>query len=234
MEIHKPKPVRSWRELLTEVGVIVLSVCIALAAEQAVEWVHWRGEVAAARQALKEEMAFNNQFLARRIANAPCLERQIREADAIIAALEARHEPGKFTTFRRGDGNLLSDSEWQSERASQVLTHFPHTELAVMSSYYAILPDVKTWIGTEGESWRELSGLRNPLPGLTSSDLMHLRVSLEAAKQVLNLITLNAPGMLRRSKQLGIADATADTQLVQNFCTMDDERYLRYVRTRMN
>jgi hypothetical protein len=63
---------------------------------------------------------------------------------------------------------------------------------------------------------------------------MHLRVSLEAAKQVLNLITLNAPGMLRRSKQLGIADATADTQLVQNFCTMDDERYLRYVRTRLH
>ena len=50
MDIHKPKPVRHWRELLTEVGVIVLSVCIALAAEQAVEWAHWRCEVSIARK----------------------------------------------------------------------------------------------------------------------------------------------------------------------------------------
>jgi hypothetical protein len=38
VEIHKPKPVHSWRELLTEIGVVVIGVCIALAAEQTVEY----------------------------------------------------------------------------------------------------------------------------------------------------------------------------------------------------
>jgi len=36
MEIHKPKPIHNWREFLKEVGIIVLGVGIALAAEQAV------------------------------------------------------------------------------------------------------------------------------------------------------------------------------------------------------
>src|SRR6185437_9249744 len=33
VEIHKPKPVHNWREFLTEIGVVVIGVCIALAAE---------------------------------------------------------------------------------------------------------------------------------------------------------------------------------------------------------
>ena len=36
MDIHKPKPIRNWREFLKEVGIIVLGVSIALAGEQAV------------------------------------------------------------------------------------------------------------------------------------------------------------------------------------------------------
>jgi hypothetical protein len=42
VEIHKPKPIHNWREFLKEVGTIVLGVCVALGAEQTVEWVHWR------------------------------------------------------------------------------------------------------------------------------------------------------------------------------------------------
>ena len=51
MDIHKPGPIQNWRDLLKEVGVIVLGVSIALGAEQAVEWLHWRSEVTAARAA---------------------------------------------------------------------------------------------------------------------------------------------------------------------------------------
>jgi len=40
MEFHKPKPVHSWREFLTEVGTIVLGILIALSLEQMVETWH--------------------------------------------------------------------------------------------------------------------------------------------------------------------------------------------------
>jgi hypothetical protein len=32
MDIHKPKPIHNWRDLIKEIGVIVIGVCIALAA----------------------------------------------------------------------------------------------------------------------------------------------------------------------------------------------------------
>ena len=44
MDIHKPKPFHGWRELLKEVGIIVLGVLIALGAEQAVSKIHERAQ----------------------------------------------------------------------------------------------------------------------------------------------------------------------------------------------
>jgi hypothetical protein len=37
MDIHKPKPIHNFREFLSEIGVIVCGVLIALILEQAVE-----------------------------------------------------------------------------------------------------------------------------------------------------------------------------------------------------
>ena len=150
MDLHKPKPIRNWRELLTEVGVIVLSVCIALSAEQAVEWWHWRSEVAQARQSIRAEMLANNvNFYARRIALAPCIDKQRSEAEAILAAIKAGRTPSPFTTFRPAMGSLTTTNEWQSERASQVLTHFPRAELALLGRYYALAASFGGWLETK-------------------------------------------------------------------------------------
>ena len=42
MDIHKPKPWHGWREFLKEYAIIVVGVLTALAAEQVVDWLHWR------------------------------------------------------------------------------------------------------------------------------------------------------------------------------------------------
>lgn len=52
MDVHKPKPWHNWREFLAEIATIVIGVLIALGAEQAVEWLHWRREVEAERGSL--------------------------------------------------------------------------------------------------------------------------------------------------------------------------------------
>ena len=56
MDIHKPKPWQGWPEFLKEIGTIVIGVLIALGAEQAVEWLHWRHEVGVAREAIRFDM----------------------------------------------------------------------------------------------------------------------------------------------------------------------------------
>lgn len=40
MEIHKVRPAHSWREFFTELGTIVLGICIALSGEEIISWYH--------------------------------------------------------------------------------------------------------------------------------------------------------------------------------------------------
>ena len=188
MEIHKPKPVHNWREFLAELGTIVLGIVIAIGLEQAVVWLHWQGEVKTARAALAAEFTINDGFFARRIAFAPCIDRQHDEAQAIIADLQARKPPHHFTNFNASAGAPRSDSEWQSERAAQTLTHFPREELALMSRYYAMLPDFEDWLRTEIVEEEELSILQDPPTGLELATLMQLKVNLASARNTEALI----------------------------------------------
>ena len=57
MEIHKAKAVHGWRELLNEVGVIVIGVVIALTGEQAAEALHWRHTVHLTRESLSRDLS---------------------------------------------------------------------------------------------------------------------------------------------------------------------------------
>jgi hypothetical protein len=57
MDFHVPKPLHGWREFVGEVGIIVLGVLIALVAQQALEWLQHRSEIAQLRAALRAELA---------------------------------------------------------------------------------------------------------------------------------------------------------------------------------
>lgn len=57
MDIHRPKPVRHWREFVGEVGIIVFGVLIALAAEQAVSAIEWRHKAEVAERAMRVELS---------------------------------------------------------------------------------------------------------------------------------------------------------------------------------
>lgn len=231
MEIHKPKPVHNWRELLTEIGVVVIGVCIALAAEQTVEWLHWHNEVATARKILTTEIIANDAAFARRVAFQPCMQRQIGEAEAIISDLEAKRPPRKFTTLHTGIEQLFDDSQWQSERASQVLTHFPDEELGLMTRHYGTLEAFRLWMDHEGFAWADLSVLRNPPAGLTASDFLRLRASLSIAGRMNAITVTRARATLRISRQLGISYPAVTPERLEKFCTLSDVEYGAWQRS---
>ncbi|HET7084794.1 MAG TPA: hypothetical protein VFI23_08495 [Rhizomicrobium sp.] len=229
MDIHKPHAAKTWKEFFIELGTITLGIVIAISLEQLVESWHWAGEVKEARKAIIEEMAANNaNLLAIRIAIAPCVEKQLNEADAVLTALEAGGKSAGLTHFRRPIGSLLRDSEWQSERASQVLTHFPRDELAIMSRYYAHLQDFKAWEIPEIAAWRELGILQKPPAGMTTSDLIRLRIALASARSWEGLTALNARRELKLIMPLGVGDLSADPIVVKNYCAMNDADYSRF------
>jgi hypothetical protein len=226
VEIHKPHAAKSWKEFLIELGTIVLGIVIAIALEQLVEAWHWRGEVTEARKAIAAEIASSQPLFVRRQATASCVKRQIAEAHAILDALEAGKPAPRFTTFHRSGGSaLLSDSEWESARAAQTLTHFPRSELAVMSRYYAQLRDFKSFLGQEGDAWSQLAALTRAHAGLTGSDIARLRGSLDMAENYGRLISLNSGRMLDWGDGLGIARPPQDRAATRQYCTASDERF---------
>jgi len=224
---HAPKSWPNWRIVLTDFVIVVLGVGVALAAQQAAEWVHWHSEVSAARIALRQEIAANNSgFFARRDAIAPCLDRQVAQAQAVLKGLETGVRPQKTVILRPASNSQISDSEWQSQRASQVLTHFPRAELAAMNRYYTSLPDVRTYLTTEGMAWQELSILQDPPAGMATSDLIRLRVNLSIAQRFGALILNGSRRQLNISRQLGLAEAKPEPLLVKYFCdSLTPEEY---------
>ena len=59
MHVHLPKPLHGWREFAGEVGIIVLGVLIALAAEALIERANWRQKVKLADMNMRVEIARN-------------------------------------------------------------------------------------------------------------------------------------------------------------------------------
>ena len=77
MEIHRPKAVHSWRELLKEIGIIVIGVVIALGAEQAVESLHWMRQVDVGEATLKGAFMQEVQNAALRDVQGDCIGQRL-------------------------------------------------------------------------------------------------------------------------------------------------------------
>jgi hypothetical protein len=85
MDIRKPKPWHGFREFLKEYVIIVVGVLTALAAEQAVEWLHWQAQVRATEQSLLAEVQINLLDMSERVLVRPCqAQRAVDLRDALL------------------------------------------------------------------------------------------------------------------------------------------------------
>jgi len=86
MHVHLPKPLHGWRAFIGEVGIIVLGVLIALAAEQAVEALHERYLAREAINHIRAELAYDSAFAAERVAIGDCMRAGFTDLRERLAA----------------------------------------------------------------------------------------------------------------------------------------------------
>ena len=204
MDIHKPKPIHSLREFLKEVGTIVLGVCIALAAEQGVEWWHWRTQVAEAQEIIVTEMAQNLRGATLRLRSRDCVERRL---DELAVILDGASKSGVLPPV--GDIGVpprivWSFGAWDSVVASQTATHFSRQHLAALTITYrqiAVLVDRGT---QEVATWNSLYAMVGPGRRLDPASEDRLRDALGQARGLNRLMSGASEGTIVRTKTLGL------------------------------
>ena len=91
MEIHKPKAVHNWRELASEVGVVVVGIIIALSAEQFLERLEWHHKISRAEEQMRLEMsADDGPEVLQRVALADCVDHGLAEIRASVERADDR------------------------------------------------------------------------------------------------------------------------------------------------
>lgn len=141
MEVHKPKLVTNWRELLKEWGIIVLGVLTALLAEQAVQSIEWKHKVNAAVTDMNNELSAGDAPQAyARLAMHDCVARALVELRAAVERgdrAQTRALVDKFWLPTRTWDSLARDAA----TASDVAGHMPHERMLQYRIAYEMIPD---------------------------------------------------------------------------------------------
>ncbi|HEY1930006.1 MAG TPA: hypothetical protein VGG92_21250 [Caulobacteraceae bacterium] len=179
MDIHKPKPFHGWREFLKEYGIIVLGVLTALALEQTVEWLHWRGEVRETRAALRQEIAHDLGALESLKTENSCIGRRLDALNTWAAA-------GDRQLARPSQTPLLwtiRSSVWDVAKTGQVASHFPLEERLSYARMYDLLTNEWSFIQGERAAWERIDALANS--GVRDADhLVRLRDAVADAREL--------------------------------------------------
>jgi hypothetical protein len=181
MHLHLPKPIHGWRQFAGEVGIIVLGVLIALAAEQAIQKVRDRSIAAETKQAVTQEIDTNLAALYLRGTAEPCISRRLDELRKIFADWQAS---GTFKT-----------PLWVAQ-APSVTMQLTRYETALSAGRLALLPSEDQYdIGAtvvglraadeltkeELSVWGRLRALQAGPAALSGQDEAQLRVALQDA-----------------------------------------------------
>ena len=218
MHFHLPKPLHGWREFAGEVGIIVVGVLIALAFDQAVEQIRWNQQVHVARAAIHREMAFDLAEFADRLRVAPCIDRDLAEAQRRIDIVESRGSTPSPAVAADSPGRLLLVGDYDAQQSAQNLVHFPASELSALGLWYDQARDLKAWDVQEDSVWTDLGLLAPPAAKLGPLDLALLRRDLVTAKELQSLMVINARREIDRAKALGVAPGPSRQDYVRRLC----------------
>jgi len=140
MHFHLPKPLHGWRAFAGEVGIIVVGVLIALAAEQAVQSIEWRHKVDAAIADMNNELGSGDGPEAyERVVLHDCIRTNL---DALRASVE---QGDRARSRKLIDRFWLPNRTWDSlardaANTADVAAHMPHERMLQYRIAYEMVP----------------------------------------------------------------------------------------------
>jgi hypothetical protein len=215
-----------WREFAGEVGIIVIGVLIALAAEQVVETLHWRHVAEAGRESVAEEIE-SEYFSASEMAIAqPCIDRQLQLIEAAVLAPGPyrpvpSYSEGQRSFVFRAPARSWSHQIWDSIGNDGTAAHFDRDTRLGLASVFGLVDYLRDK-NTAAESLQQrLSALGRPIQP-DAAARAGLVADIEQARSLYALIALVSNQLLGQGEAIGFQpkpeDLRADGSGTLNFC----------------
>ena len=227
MDIHKPKPWHGAREFLKEYAIIVVGVLTALAAEQGVEWLHWRHVAAQTEASLRAGVNTDVFNAIRRIAQEPCMGARNQTLAKALASNEiawrgttAPSLPGLAPTYlpqaiHEGKG-LYARTAWDIAVAQGGVLHMPADKVNLYANIFRNSGRIEEMQATESDLESRLGLLAYDGP-LSREQRGGLLTVLQQLDSVETRITALNESLLRDSRTLKIPrPADIDAVIARN------------------
>ncbi|CAN5141591.1 hypothetical protein BH09PSE2_BH09PSE2_25250 [soil metagenome] len=159
MDIHKPKPVHSWREFVSEIAVVVVGISIALTGEQIIERLHEHRVADEAREQIRAEAATDLAVLGNRVKVEPCLDKRFAELRQMLAKAGTPEYPAPNWIGRPGAWDNQS-GRWQAASQGGRIALLSSVEQGGFSFIYGQLAQILLVEADERQQWSHLEALQ--------------------------------------------------------------------------
>lgn len=203
MRVKLPKPLHGWREFAGEVGVVVLGVLIALAAQQAVNDLNERAQAREARESIQNELATYRARLESRWATSACVARRLDEIQTLLDFAESGGPINTPKWVGRPQTWTLLTVRWDAAAQSGRAALLPAQELADYGLMYAYMRNVYDEMIIEQGDWARLRTLEH-LHNVTPQMVFELNTILQDARYRAWRIGNQAGDLRTLAKRVGL------------------------------
>jgi hypothetical protein len=162
LEIHKPKPVRTWREFLSEIGGVVIGIVIALGGEQLIELIHRQHRITETEHEVPREMSGNIAQAITRLRLMTCFERRVGEISGLVDGAVKTGKLPPLGNLGRPPAYLWTHGAWDGAVAAQITSHIDTLRLSHLTGAYQFVNRLENVNQREQEAWPELFMIVGP------------------------------------------------------------------------
>jgi hypothetical protein len=193
MHVHLPKPLHGWRALVGEVGIIVLGVLIALAAEQFVESLHWRSEVRETRKAIDAELSHDLAALQHRLDQRACVGQRLSELDVWTRTIGSGKRLRLKNPIEQPLYFAVRTAVWDSTNG-EVSSRMPLDAKLNYASLYSALKTLADLLDEEQTQWGNLESYQenDDLDRRELHDVRSAIMSLKSDNDILEVFQVRA------------------------------------------
>ena len=200
--LFKLKPPHGWNAVAWELGIVTVGVLIALAAQQLVDDMHWRGELRDFRKAVRTEISNNLATYNYRDGQNRCAGARLDELQRWLDSWRAGRPLRLTGRIAQPTALIVRTTVWDS-RDPETFARMPLDEKLAYGGLYTEFANAEVHRLDERATWVEL-GDYDGATELDRHDLMRLQGLITRARLRLRRITGNAGRFMKRAADIGI------------------------------